>query len=519
MNYSSIDNQLKVAWKAYQNQDLKRSWQLCQLLLKSNPNDVPVLDLSSRVTLAMGQAKLALTYAEQALTFDRPSFTLLSQQAFCLLRLKCIDETNELLKHITFQKLTKAGEFDTLGNLYSLMGDQENALKHFQNATELDPNRGHYWLNVALSAQSLGNMQLAESSFNRSLELTPSAETYLHRSRLRKQTIQNNHTEELVNRLSINTNSWRENVALGFALAKEFEDLCDYEKSFSTLQKANHLRRKHMEYDVQSDIATIGQIIEQFDAEFFKRNVVGYENKEPIFIVGLPRTGTTLVERIIGSHSDVYAAGELNNFAECLTEQVLQFKPKNRQEMVHFSAQINFQNLGKNYIESTRPFTSPSLRFIDKLPLNFLYCGLIAEALPNAKIVHLQRNPMDSCYAIYKTLFKQAYPYSYDLKELGSYYLAYQRLMKHWNTMLPNRIHTISYENLVTNQEEETRSLLTFCELEWQQQSMEFYKNKEPSLTASLSQVRQPVYKSSISKWKNYSEQLAELELFLSGVG
>lgn len=426
------------------------------------------------------------------------------------------NEAHELIKKLGASELVFAEQFDTLGNLYSLSKDQQQALTCFEKAAELDPNNAHYQLNMALIRQAMGDIGGAESAFDKTISLDPdNHEAWLHRSRLRKQIPSNNHTKDMETVLAKGIKAWRGEVAIRYALAKEYEDLGEYQSSFQHLKSGSSIRRGHMQHDAQSDLDTIDAIIEYFSEEYLLRKTSAYENEEPIFIVGFPRTGTTLVERILGSHSEVYAAGELNNFAENLNRQISaldQERPANRQQYVESSTRIDFAQLGEGYISSTRPHTGNTSRFIDKLPLNFLYCGLILKALPKAKIIHLTRHPMDTCFAVYKTLFKQAYPFSYDLEELGHYFLAYQKLMRHWHQCMPGKILDVSYENLTVNQESESRRLVSFCGLAWEDACLEFHKNSAPSMTASLAQVRQPVYTTSVGRWRNYQEELQVLE-------
>jgi hypothetical protein len=240
----------------------------------------------------------------------------------------------------------------------------------------------------------------------------------------------------------------------------------------------------------------------------------GCQTGEPIFIIGLPRTGTTLAERILASHSEVFAAGELNNFAMRMMQQVRKktgTQNLSRQALVKKSAELDSKDLGQAYLDSTRPLTGHSPHFVDKMPLNFLYAGLIHMALPQARIIHMVRNPMDSCYAIYKRLFQDAYPWSYDLDEIAAYFLAYRRLMAHWDEAMPGVIYRLAYEDLVTDPENTARELLRFCSLPWQPQCLRFDENKAATTTASASQVRQPVYTSSVQRWRDYKQQLAPL--------
>jgi len=506
----------QLAWRLLKEGDLKGAWQQSRALFEKSPGFAPGWDVASRVALAVGNARMALDLIDHALAIEAGNFAFITQKAYCLLALQRGGEAQHILDGLDISRLRLADEYDTIGNLYSLCKDSERSLQCFEKATALMPDNPHFQLNLALVRQSLGDMEGAENAFDKTIQLdSDDSEAWLHRSRLRKQTASNNHTKELEALIATGKHPWRREMTLRYALAKEYEDLGDFKVSFQHLKTASALRRNHMRHDASADLQTMDAIIEHFSKEFLLQTTRGYMSEEPIFIVGLPRTGTTLVERIIGSHSEVYAAGELNNFAENLSREINRLeegKPANRQQFVAAANRVNFERLGEAYLKSTRPHTGKTARFIDKLPLNFLYCGLILKALPNAKIIHLTRHPMDTCFAIYKTLFKQAYPFSYDLQELGRYYLAYQKLMQHWQSSMPGRILDVSYEKLVTNQEEESRRILSFCGLAWEDACLTFHRNLAPSMTASLAQVRQPVYTSSIGRWKNYREDLHLLE-------
>jgi len=487
-----------------------------KILNQEFPGFAPGWDISSHIALKIHGGEVALNLIDRALSIDENNFAFLAHKAVCLLVLQRAKEAQELIERLGASEMLFAAQFDTLGNIYSLSKDQQRALICFEKAAELEPDNAHYHLNMALVRQATGDLNGAESSFDRTIALDPeNHEAWLHRSRLRKQTASSNHAADLESLITRGIQSWRGEMAIRYALAKEYEDLGNFKLSFQHLDIGSTLRRSHMRHDAQADLDTIDAIIECFSEEYFHQSVVANENEEPIFIVGFPRTGTTLVERILGSHSEVYAAGELNNFAENLNRQIFALdekKPANRQQYVAAATRINFEQLGGDYISSTRPHTGNTARFIDKLPLNFLYCGLILKAMPNARIIHLTRHPMDTCFAVYKTLFKQAYPFSYDLKELGHYFLAYRKLMSHWHTCMPGKVLDVSYEKLTTNLESESRRLISFCGLEWEDACLEFHMNSAPSMTASLAQVRQPVYTTSVGRWRNYRKELRILE-------
>ena len=515
----AIDNDItrrhKAAWQCLQQGDLKEAWRLSGAVNQAAPDFPPGWDLSSRIALASGDRNAALQFIERALQGDHANFSYLSQKAYCLHALQRPEDARLLLDALASDLPESAPECDTLGNLYSLLGDQVQAQRYFENATQKAPDKAHYHLNLALALQANGDLERAEQVFDRVIALKPQDhEAWLHRSRLRRQSPEHNHLEQLEARVKNGVASWRSEIPLRYALAKEHEDLGNHQKSFAHLSHGAKLRRSHMRHDAQADLHAMDAIARNFSVNYLREHTPGCDSLEPIFIVGLPRTGTTLLERILGSHSAVFAAGELNNFAENLSRQIATLggpKPANREQFIGAATRVDFAALGESYVSSTRPQTGHTPRFIDKLPLNFLYCGLILKALPNARILHLTRHPMDTCYAMYKTLFKQAYPFSYDLCELGEYFLAYRKLMAHWHAAMPGRILDVAYEQLASDTARQTRDIVSYCGLEWEEGCLDFQNNSAPSMTASLAQVRQPVYTSSIGKWQNYRVELAPL--------
>jgi hypothetical protein len=311
---------------------------------------------------------------------------------------------------------------------------------------------------------------------------------------------------------------WREERYLRFALGKEYEDLERYSAAFAHFEAGNILQRSHMKYSVSEDIAVVDRIIAVHTSQQLSMAPAGYRSEEPIFVVGLPRTGTSLVERILGAHSAVFSAGELNDFALALLQTANEsgVNPKiSKLELVERSLSLNCRPLGERYIGRTRPRTGRVPRFVDKLPGNYLYLGLISAALPQARIVMLERDPMDACCAIYNSLFAGTYPFSYDLRDLGAYYLAYRRLADHWVRCLGDRLLVVRYENLVRDFDHEARRLIEFCRLPWEDACLNYYSSATAATTASAVQVRRPVYVTSIGKWRVYEQQLTPLRSLL----
>jgi Tfp pilus assembly protein PilF len=502
--------------------DLKSAQPLCERLTVDFPKFLPGWYSASFIALYLGQPASALESITRALD-DAPSDT-----RYLLLQARCfgaLRRTPEALASAASAEKAAAGDsasLDAIGSFYSSMGEHLKALEAYSAAITLEPGRSLYWFNRAAVRRFLGELEESEADYDRAIALRPDDyEAYINRSELRTQTPDRNHIKTMEGLLSAGISQWHAEVQIRHALAKEYEDIGQHSHSWQQLLAGARLRRKHLQYDVRYDIDTVGWIIDAFPVAPAEP-IRGCLSREPIFIVGLPRSGTTLVERILGSHSSVLAAGELNHFAAALVAAAQAGsagKPLPRAELVAATRDLDFAALGADYLERTRPATYRRTHFTDKMPLNYLYCGLIRRALPNARIVHVTRHPMASCYAMFKTLFKDGYPFSYDLGEIAHYYLGYRRLMDHWRTSMPGVIYDISYERLVVDQTTETRRLLAACELEWEDGCLEFYRNPTATTTASASQVRRPIYDSSREQWRSYTQQLEGLHAQLIAAG
>jgi tetratricopeptide (TPR) repeat protein len=467
----------------------------------------------------------ALVHLDRALLANPGMPQGLLYRAQCLLALGRRDDACAAARAALGAAGSDPALLDALGSFFSFAGDQHTALESFERAVALAPGNAHFLFNRATVRRFLGQLDAAEADYDRVIALRPADfEAYKNRSELRTQTADRNHAAELERLAARGFADWRGEVQIRHALAKEYEDLGEYAKSFEQLRRGADRRREKLRYDVAHDVATVDWIIDAFPAGVradAPRMHAARIHGGPIFIVGLPRSGTTLVDRILSSHSEVRSAGELNDFALALVARVQSdggVAELPRRELVARSARIDFAALGRDYLARARAVV-PAGCFTDKMPLNYLYCGLIRRALPEARIVHLTRHPMAAGYAMYKTLFKDGYPFSYTLEEIARYIIAYRKLMNHWAAVLPGAIHALSYERLVADQIGETRRLLEFCGLEWQDSCAEFHRNPSATTTASASQVRRPIYDSSVNQWRHYAAQLAPLSDALESAG
>jgi tetratricopeptide (TPR) repeat protein len=499
-----------------------------QALNENHPGYASGWYTSSQLIGSLGNPAGALRAIEKAISLEPGESRWQLQKAFCLLQSGQWHCARTIALALDVNELASGYQCASLGLLLAKLGENTRALHHYQRAVLLEPELGEHYYNLATVQRFLGDFAGAEESLALAIHKNPEDfEAYKLRSDLRRQTAADNHIESLREVLATHRGNPRGSVALHYALAKELEDVGQWQASFAQLQQGAQVRRSLMRYDVQGDLDTMSTIAEVYDAALLKGALAGFDNSQAIFIVGMPRTGTTLVEQILGSHSRVQALGELNNFALELTKSVQSSLPLSgrsqkmtKTERVRHSAGIDFRRLGEAYIQSVRPGSDhPVLFFTDKMPVNFLYAGLIHLALPQAKIIHLRRHPMDACYAIFKNLFADAYPFSYQLSELARYYAAYDRLMAHWRQVMPGIIHEVHYEHLVSGLETESRKLLQYCDLQWESQCLEYHRSDTPVTTASASQVRQPVYSTSVGKWRHFARELRPLQEALEAEG
>tara|TARA_R110002126_G_scaffold97190_17_gene226792 strand:- start:10391 stop:11770 length:1380 start_codon:yes stop_codon:yes gene_type:complete len=437
---------------------------------------------------------------------------------------QALTNARQLAADITARSDSSVSWLGQLALQLSTLQQFSDAATLYQRAIALKADDATLHYNYATMLRVCGELKQAEQQLDIAIKLNPDdAEAWQLRSGLGKQTAVSNHVNELKQQLSRSDLSAKARVHLQYALAKELEDLADYQASFAALKHGADLRRRHINYDIQQDVAVMQSIVANFNRPFFARPASGCDTDEPIFVVSLPRAGSTLLERFLGSSEQVHLAGELNNFARCLQQQLQQqfpgWRPASKVAMVEQSRQLDFAQLGQRYLDSTRPHTGQSRYFVDKLPLNFLYVGLIHRALPNARIIHVKRQPLDHCYAMYKHLFADAYPFSYQLSELAQYYHAYQQLMQHWQQVLPGVIHDVRYEELVTTPEPCVQALYQHCRLPWSADYLAFHQqNRQASATGSASQIRQPLYRSSVERWRCYEKELDPLQHALQGL-
>lgn len=523
---SAIHQRLSAGAMLLQSGRLDGAAPIIEDLLQSHGDNPDVLLLACDLRLAQDDAEAALTLIERAVAAAPASLRLLSRNATVLMALMRRADARRIAERVAELAGDDAQAWWEAGRIHARCDDPAGAERHLLKARELGCEEPALLYEIATSQFFLGKPQQAEDTLDQLLSRPGEVggQALYLRSTLRAQTSESNHVGDLGRRLRTGFRHPADAAACQYALAKELEDLGEWQRSFDALQDGARRKRAALRYDAAAELATIRRIGEVYTAEVIHAGPPGHDEAGPVFVLGLPRTGTTLVERILARHPDAASVGELPYFSGGLATALgrrLKTRPQDAGDPVRASVDLDFEALGRTYLAGARQAAdrTDAARLIDKMPANFMYCGLIRKALPQARIVHLVRDPMDACYAIYKTLFQHAYHFSYDLPELADYYIAYQRLMAHWHAAMPGAILDVRYEDLVADAEGQARRILDFSGLGWESAVVDSATQARPAATASAAQVREPVHARSVGKWKRYVAELAPLRERLAAAG
>lgn len=425
-------------------------------------------------------------------------------------------EARELLTQYVERLPDNALYFDLAGHAWFVMGHYEDAWPLFERAVKLDPNAEAFQVHKAACAVFLGKKDVARSIYTRILKRNPQNQRIHYELAQLERARTDKHVRQMLRAVRAGTPA--ENIFLYYALGKEYEDLEQWENSFEYYKRAGDAVTSVSNYDVNEDVLVIDAIIETCGKEWLQHKPsTQCIEPTPIFVVGLPRTGTTLTDRILTSHSQVQSAGESQ-----LLQMVLRDGSRAgnavgiTRDQIEAAARREPATIATEYMAAVAHRLDGSPYFIEKLPENILYLGFVAKAWPNAKIVHLRRHPMDACFAMYKQSY---FRFAYSLEDLGEYYLAYDRLSRHWRETIGSRMIELHYEDLVGDQEGETRGLLDNLGLAFEDACLHFDTNAAPVATASSVQVREKVHSRSVQKWKKFENQLQTLRERLEAGG
>lgn len=403
-----------------------------------------------------------------------------------------------------------------LGVAYGKSNDADSALAAYARATSLHPDFVEAYLNRGTLQRELGRFDDAATSFEAVLKRQPTNASALYGlsgcRKFRDRTEEVGRMEHLIRDKGTPK---EEKALLGFGLGKIYEDIGGYDTAFEFFNIANEYKRDLIKYDIENDVSVMRQMAAYFDAGFFEeRQDFGITDDTPIFVLGMPRSGTTLAEQILSSHPDVFGAGELFVLPKMFVQDggIISHELLDRAEYDDRSA---VADLARNYVSHLKAYSGGSRRVVDKLPENFVLIGVIKLMFPNAKVIHCKRGALDTCISNFKNVFHDTNYYSYNLMELGKYYAAYRDMMAHWHKVLPGFVHDLDYEGLVSAPETTIERLLSHCGLEFDARCLEFHKTERLVRTASEFQVRQPMYKSSLESWRRYENHIGKLREIL----
>ncbi len=490
-------------------------------IVERNPGNVAALIFASESRLAIRDTDGALAFIDRAIDASDGDASLKLKKASLLAHVRRREDAVAMAREAATQSPGNGHVHWQVGTLLGLCNRHALALDYYRTAREALGDIAPLLYDLAVAQFFTGDLEGAEANLDKLLAFAPSAgHAHYLRSTLRRQTPARNHVPVLEQRLEAGFDRSDSEAAALYALAKEFEDLGEHESAFSTLARAAAKMRSTLKYDVSVERASMQALMDAYTADQMASGTRSGEGAGAIFIVGMPRSGTTLVERILVQQGAVKSAGELldfGNLAALATQRILD--GGSNQPSARASLLIDFPALGREYLRGAREAAMGSESFIDKMPVNFLYCGLIRKALPNAKIIHLRRDPLDCCYAVYKTLFFNAYHFSYDLGELAQYYVAYDRLMRHWHDAMPGTILDVDYEELVSDPEAQGRRIFEWCRLQWDPAVLQASPNQSAFVTASASQVREPIHRRSVRSSRRHVDGLAPLVAELAKAG
>ncbi len=459
----------------------------------------------------LGRKEEAIAHFERALVIN-PDYAEAHNNLGVILQ--DLDRTEEVVAHFEQALTIKPDHFpahNNMGNTFKELGLYEEAIACYEQALVINPEFADAHNNLGVALQELGRKDDAITSFEQALVINPNyAEAYNHLAMIKPMQGQVPVIEELlINPATSETDAMHYHYALG----KIYIDNATFARAFEHYQHANRIRRKSITYDPQSHSDFVDRLIDFYSIKYFQKKFAYEPDSElPVFIVGMPRSGTSLVEQIISNHLQVYGAGELGAFRqieESMTKELETSSPY--PDCMSLCNDVITHKLADVYLKELSAYSQDARRITDKMPDNFLRIGLIKTLFPKAKIIHCKRSALDTCTSIFLNYFVRGSEYSFDLNDIGQYYLDYERLMDHWNNLFPADIFNMQYEELVENQEANSRLLIGHLGLEWDEKCLDFHQNKRAVKTASNLQVRQPMYKHSINRWKHYEKHLESL--------
>ena len=487
-------------------------------LIKKFPEYSILYNILGSAYQNIGDLDLAKEIFSKVYKMDPSNTAIMNNLANVYKNIGEIDLSENLYKKIIKKNPKYINAYINYGNLKRDNNDFELAIDLYNKAFKINQKMPVVLYSLALAYQGLGKFDLAMKYAEKTLLIEPKfTQADMLISQSQKYEIGNKHYDEMKSKIKNLELNDKQQTNLLFALAKAEEDMNLIEKSFNNLSIANVKQRKHLNFNINEEIIFFNQIKSIFkNIQFIKSDTDNFHEKKIIFILGMPRSGTSLIEQIVTSHSNVFGAGELPQLSR-IVKTKLMVDDKLSEESVNslledgpFTDQLRY-----DYYNYLKRFNATESFITDKAPLNFRWIGFIKILFPNSKILHCLRNPKDNCLSIFKNFFEGGLDFGYNQEELGKYYNMYLGLMNFWREQFSSSIYDIKYEEIIENPEFEIKKLIKFCGLNWEEDCLQFHKNKTPIKTLSTAQARKPIYKSSKNSFEKFAPYLTDLNKLL----
>jgi tetratricopeptide (TPR) repeat protein len=488
----------------------------CRAFLKKNPTHTYAMSLLSEIANRLGYFDDAEFLLEKAVDFKPNDGDLRMKYATILRKKQKFAETMEQVNILCDQFPDNQSYQAQKASEIMQNGDHKEAIKLLDKILRKNPYNFSTFTSKGHAQKTLGQTDQAIQSYQSAYKIKPDhGEAFFSLANLKTYSFNEDELNAMRDQVKRIDLALRDKAYFHFALAQACESIGEFDEAFFHLEKGNKIKNDQSQYSIERMDAELQAQIDVCDEAFFKKlGSGGYETKDPIFILGLPRAGSTLIEQILASHSMIDGTLELPNIlsiAQSLRGDDIYGKLGNYPKSMTSLTQEQRRSLGKKYIDETRMHRKDAPMFTDKMPNNFRHIGLIHLIMPNAKIIDARRYPLDCCFSMFKQLFAQGQEFTYGLDEAGNYYKNYVELMNHWDTVLPNKILRVNNEDVIEDLDGQVKRMLDFLGLPFEEECISFYETDRSVRTASSEQVRQPINKSGMGRWKPYAKNLKPL--------
>jgi len=486
-------------------------------LLKKYPADVAAIRMLAEIGVKLGQFKDASHLLERCLELAPDFHAARHSYAMVLMRRQMPEAAIQEAEKLLAQEPNNPNFLTLKASVLTRIGGQSGALEIYEKVLKSYPNQARAQMSYGHTLKTVGRLDEAIEAYKKCIRLSPEVgEAYWSLANLKIFRFSDEDIDNMRKQVTTEGGDADDQSHLAFALGKALEDSRGYDESFKFYKRGNAIRRVAHRHDVKVNVLESLRQVRALPRAFFEqRKGWGCQAPDPLFVVGLPRAGSTLLEQILASHSQVQGTSELPD----VTTISRKLANKNREnpagkypEVLAELTQDRFRELGESYLETTRIHRTDTPFFIDKMPNNFRHIGLIHLILPNSKIIDARRHPMGGCFSGFKQLFAQGQTFTYGLEDIGKYYRDYFKVMDHWDAVLPGRVHRVQYEEMVADTEAQIRALLDYCELDFEEQCLRFYETDRAIRTPSAEQVRKPIYKEGLEQWRNFEAHLDPLK-------